>query len=651
MLMYLTSVSVFISLPSPASGTACGVLIKDSIILTTLQRDLHEFMISYIELNYGSSQPLLIQNGLSKEKIEPTIFPTMKYNCFIHFHCNWETYKNTMYSKNPEYENHLNSRGTFIVLQFETNTKLYKGRELVLELTRPHRLFILSISVNYTSSKALVLFSINGTSFSCVLCRDLKPLSTQNDTLKTSIADYQKDWKYSKHHWNYQQDYNLYFKASLWCANQSAVNYFRLPLKSYCEPMHMLYILIANFTSLNISLKMQPYNRFVVPSFETLILGKSQSWYHYTTPMVQSLERSGIIYCLPKNSGQRRSDIWYAIVSSRVWIIFTVTLLLILILDASFPVKKYKLKVFVFKFSNCLWCILRSILRQTVPLKYVYFAVLEIILALILIAYENHVTVELVIVKEPKPYSDLNELYKHNYTFVFPEEASSDAKNWLIQDILKHSQSKFVETDVSMKYTFVDQYFWNQTKENKHAVLEKYAGNMLFKYIRILSKFKFNCHQLHPKHESFEPMTYFYVFDSPLSEYLKAGLSKLHASGIDFLLRRSNKEVKDKRTNERNAYLDTIAIYPARIEAKKALVQNQFSNNMIHLENCVIFLYLAGLILLIALLVLVFEKVEYHFFNIPIDMSQRNKSRLMKLRKRLEKMFGNFYQLVYEHFF
>jgi len=195
MLLSLTIVLLFLPLTSTKSFTACGVLIKDTNALTTFQRDAPEFAIFYIKSNYGPLQPLLIHNGLPKARIEPTIFRTMKYDCFINFHCNWETYKNTINSQNSEYENHLHSRGTFFVLQVETNTQLYKGSELVQGMRRSQRLFILTVVLNDNQD--------------------------------------QSDWRYSKHHWRYDKDYNFYFKPSLWCANQTSVNYFRSALYTF----------------------------------------------------------------------------------------------------------------------------------------------------------------------------------------------------------------------------------------------------------------------------------------------------------------------------------------------------------------------------------------------------------------------------------
>jgi len=133
--------------------------------------------------------------------------------------------------------------------------------------------------------------------------------------------------------------------------------------------------------------------------------------------MVISVQRIGIMYCLQKHSAQRRSDIWYVLVSIQVWTIFMLALILIVILDTAMCVKHLRVKEIVYEFLKCVWIMLRSLLNQNAPVKYVYFAVFELILAIMLIVYENYITVELVVFREPKPYSDLSDLYKHKHNF------------------------------------------------------------------------------------------------------------------------------------------------------------------------------------------------------------------------------------------
>jgi len=467
----------------------------------------------------------------------------------------------------------------------------------------------------------------------CVFTRSVFRLKDQNNVLQTQITDYQREWQEgATHTWPYFGNLEGYLSNSFKCSKVSYVNYFH-PTVRYCRSKQLIFQLIVTFSKLNISLKVIPHTIYVVPGLDIVTLGggdrgELSHWNFYSTPSLKSYEKLGMIYCLDKNvEFLRRGDIWFNILQKIIWFLLILTIFLVAVLNVLCSTLKRRIENVLEEICFEFWDILRTITRQTINLKDTRFLLLEIIFVILLIVYENYVTLEIVVLKVPKPFSDLKELVNQNYTFVLDKRTLNTASIWLKKEFnTTDDDRRVLEADIKMQYSWIQQYFWKQSNSIfKYAVLDKYAGNTYIDYVTMLSEHLYLCHKLYPSHQAFWAMPDMYAFESPVSEYFRTGLSNLHASGVDLLLKNTNYEFSKYWARIQNRLEE--ANDKAMKASRDVEENNRFSNNMLRLKNWVIILCIVCALLIISFIVLFVEMLKFRGDNKVMNISSVSKSK------------------------
>jgi len=63
---------------------SCGIFLQDFHPLTSEQRDVFHEVLEHLHLNQTKPTSLIIKTNLSLTKIQPNIFRSMTYDCFLH---------------------------------------------------------------------------------------------------------------------------------------------------------------------------------------------------------------------------------------------------------------------------------------------------------------------------------------------------------------------------------------------------------------------------------------------------------------------------------------------------------------------------------------------------------------------------------------
>jgi len=612
LVLFTSSILLLACSMNRSDSKPCGFLVKNLKVLTNFLKDLHDAILSSIYFNHGSIQPVLLQNTLSTNNIVPRIFRTMKYDCFINIHCNLETYRKITYLSTLEYEDHLYTRGTFIVFILESDEISFRKTEILKELGIPHNLLFVRVFLTRSANYKIKVYTTRKYYF-CVFCKPfLVILDRDKDKLSTKLTDYQTRWTNSYHAFEHSGDYEDYQRYFISCSKTSYVNFLHENTK-FCGLKHIKFQTVVTFSKLNVSLTLMPGQniKFYTPSMRTVTLsGKRKFWYHYSTPILHSFVKAGLIYCLRKSSEfQRRKDIWFMSVDSNVWVLMALTISGILCLQSSLSLKKLRVQLFLTQLTKNMLFIVRGITRQTISLRSTKFILLELICVILLITYENHITLELVTKREQRPYSELDDLYNNKYTFLLKRGVRSPGSIWLTAAYNTTNSCRVFEFDDIGHRFWIENLLWEQPNGIKYALLDPFYGNKVFEFVKAVSQHLYTCHKLYPKNPIFNSMATFYVFKSTLAEYFKESVSRLQASGIDTFIERTADQLAILKTYTQNRELEKTDT--SRINAKKVQRINRYKNNMIQLKNCLSILYSSGGIIIVSILILVLEILIY----------------------------------------
>jgi len=606
----LNSLLLCISTIYAAYSTPCGFLIANKKALTNLEKDLQEAVFLSVHLKYGSMQTFLLQNGLSTNSIDPPIFRSMKYDCFINIHCNLETYRKVTSLSKRKRQDHLYTRGTFFIFAFERDKVSFTRSEILREQDKPHRLFLVRISLRLQDNYKMNLHMIKKYYF-CAFCKfTFVSLDPEREMLETQLTDYQNKWTNSSH---FIADHQGYLPLFSTCSKISSLNLPEGDLK-FCGSQYILFQSIVFFSRLNITLTLVPSEnlRKYTRTMSTMTWNRERTIRFYSsTPVMNSLENAGLIYCLERNSEfQKQTDIWLLPVPSNVLLLLSNTIAMILSVESRLSLKKFKNYKLLIELSKYMYNMLRSLTRQTVHFHSIRFVLLELICVTLLITYESHITLEFIAKTPQRSFEDLDDLYKNNYSFLLTRGIHSTGNNWLKKKYNRESICRVFEFENNTNRSLIESLLWEQPSGIKYALLDPVYGNGALEVLKSVSQPVYMCQKIYPQDSGFQPTATFYVFKSTLAEYFKEGVSRFQASGTDKLIQRTKIQFGIHSPYMRNNGV-VKANHPLRMTVKEAQDNDHYNLNMIQLKNYIFILYSSCTLIVVSVLALVSEILAY----------------------------------------
>jgi len=588
------------------SATLCGVSIQNFQIPTNLNRDIqHHLITTYFYSQAENPQAFIIQNS----QTAPSMFKTMTYSCYLYVFLNLE---NNFFSKLHlmylESNNFLYKRGRFLVVTPEGIKLNISEEQLYEQLDKENKVIVVTLQIRQNT------FDTSAAHFLCAFCNEpLLLLNTTYNVLNTSLTDHKANKMSVIHFWGYYGNVTSDIEKIQECSNVSFSHYMN-PLAFWCSYEQLIFQLIVQFSQTNITLQAINANLKRIPLFfrgdhEQLVLLDIVS---QGNEKVQTYQKEGIMYCIYNDPFQRMTDMWIMNVESQVWILLFSTIFVIAVLRTIANKPKLIKFQFLLVFLKHMWDFLRILLRQTSSEKSINLAAIEFIVFVFLSAYENTVTVQVIVPGEVKPFSSLQELYKENYTFVVLEEFMTDGSEFLLNNFNRNNKSRVVKKFFEADTHFVMKYMFKGKQPEKYAVLDPYIGNNLFKLVTELTKNFLSCYTLYPREEAFHSKPTFYSFFSPFASQLKDGLAKLQAAGLEALLDKSlsdiifhenmiiKRQIKSQLPNSTYSY-DLSKVKQLFHE------DDPVRSSLIYIGNLVLFLYCAGVLIILGLLMFFLE--------------------------------------------
>jgi len=245
----------------------------------------------------------------------------------------------------------------------------------------------------------------------------------------------------------------------------------------------------------------------------------------FSTLLFLKNSRTRILYCINEDFKlSLNSRMWIISVAWHVWQVILVLLFAIAV------VRSLRQSIFKNEHWSYLDCIIsylelvfRFVLRQSASHFCLLLGLVELLVGLLLAAYENSVTVEILVPESYKPFGSTKDLFENNYTFV-TGTADYPEVGWLksqYNNVGNHN--KWVIVDAS----FVNQvgdpklYYWKRKDGRKFAVADNFLSDGLYNAIKLSSYKNHECYKMFPPDEAFGPAPSFYVFDSVIGTDLK----------------------------------------------------------------------------------------------------------------------------------
>jgi len=182
--------------------------------------------------------------------------------------------------------------------------------------------------------------------------------------------------------------------------------------------------------------------------------------------------------------------------------------------------------------------VLRFVVRQSGSHTCVFLGLLELLFGLLLAAYENSVTVEVLAPEIHKPFESTKDLYLNNYTFVtinveYPEIV------WLKRQYNTGNQKRVIsDPNFVINAQSPQKYYWKQKDGTRYAVVDSFTIDTLYNRIKLNTNQNHGCYKMFPPEEPFRPSPAYYVFRTAIGTVFRAAYTHLKTYGFDVLLQR-----------------------------------------------------------------------------------------------------------------
>jgi len=522
----------------------CGVFLQDFELYTTEQRDFIHEVLEHLHLNQIRSQSVIIKTKASKRKIHPSIFRSMKYDCYLYVHIN---FGKKLLSTIPSIKNPLKSayqKGLFIIFVKSTAREVLNidNKSWKAQLARQFSIFVFKVkrSRPFNQNRAKRKFVLYKTYFFCAYCkRGLVPLNSTNTTkiLSLKLVHFEKHWEknLAQHYFQGETTYDIKL-----CSKQNVMHMYQMNPR--CKLFQMIYHMIVFASGLNITMKgyaSKAYKRSKLPQifWNDQYKNVTVELFQYADPIVKEYIYVSIIYCY--NTGRvavAETKMWTKYVPIDVWGLLGLCLILSSVLFVSYSSDNISFNC-VFKnfvlFVNSLFTLVRLLWRQSWSHKWKALGVIELLISFLLCIYENSITVSVVVPLVPKPLLNTMELFNNNYTFVVQQYNFHYIYNWLSDEYNTKNKPRVLGVrDFWTLSRWLEKYFLKQSDAKKYAIVGQLSKYFNFRAVTFVKEKNGTCYQMYPTEEAFYPQPIYITFASALSSSLSQGVSLLSALGF-----------------------------------------------------------------------------------------------------------------------
>jgi len=485
----------------------CGVLIQDFCPYTSKQGDFIHEVIELLHLNQTRLHSLIINTKLSTREIYPVWFRSMKYDCYLNVHINFgEQFLSTIPPiKNPLKSTH--QKGLFVIFVNSKAGEMLARDTWKVKVARQYRIFVCRVTRTRHTDRYGTdrMFVLHKTYFFCPFCKPvLVQLTSMSRTniLSLKLRNFQKNWESS---WAQHYKLRLPGHDEKFCSQQNVMHLYKKIPRCRLPDMRIQMIVFAS--GVNVTMKSYAgkyYDYSKLPQIlDNARYHKNIEYYKYSDPILKEYVRLSIIYCF--NSGRvtvAETKMWTKYVPIDVWGLFGLCLILSSIV---FATQSSHDKSFIFGFENFVLVVnssfklVRLVFRQSWSHKWKVLGILELFVSLLISAYENSITVSVVVPLVPKPLVNTMDLYKNNYTFVVQKYMFSHVHNWLSDEYNTVNHPRVVGVNTFWILSeWLEKYFLKQPNERNYAIVGDLSKHFDFRAVTFVKEKNDTCYHMYP---------------------------------------------------------------------------------------------------------------------------------------------------------
>jgi len=360
-------------------------------------------------------QSLTIQTSNDTEAILPTIFKSMRYDCYLHIHFSFDK---GIFSTIPlekcknQLTNTLYRRGLFFVIITKKPKDLFSEDELYTSYAKEHNVFVLRIKKKEINQLAKMYFF-------CAFCGiPLVRVPPNSESFKLNMKTVMTLWRDASHDW--VTDSKLTVSKQQKCSSLDILRAYEYDFD--CDTRQFENQLLRDFTKLNFSLRMVEYDETGFPAIEVYFNIHGVQRFIFSTPFFLQYRVPRIVYCINADfKFTVNGRMWIQNISPHVWVLILTLLFATAIVRTVSTAYKNKSKSTWSCFASSVRLVLRFVVRQISCHNCLLLGLLELFFGLLLSAYENSVTVQVLVPASHKPFESTHDLYLNNYTFVIAD--------------------------------------------------------------------------------------------------------------------------------------------------------------------------------------------------------------------------------------
>jgi len=519
----------------------CGIFLQDFQLNSKEQADITHEIIEYLQQKPKSLQSLVIKNELSQRDIQPKVFRSMKYHCYLYIHINFgKDLFLTVPSPRKPIKSRLNKRGLFLIFVTSNPFEMFTLESRKLVLDRQYRIFLLRVEMTRdTYLNRLKPFDLHEAYFFCPFCLSglvrLNPMSS--NILSVTLSHFKTNWVplFARHYYQVYNQRSL--KSDKFCRKQNAMYMYKMQTK--CNYQDILAQLITFTSGSNFTLKfyVSPYYDYLkIPTLLSNVRSTTalQLQYKLSSPVLRFLTYLSIIYCFNvRRETFAETNMWTKFVPLIIWGLVGLFILTIAFLNTPASNQGNCRKCDLHKtilFLNSLFNSLGILVRQSWGHKWKLLGVFELFAVILISIYENSITVNVVVPLVPEPFLNTKELYNNNYTFVVQQYNFKIIFDWFSSKYNKTNHSRVLGVEGFWSYsTWLGKFFLNQPY--KYAIVGVLSKHD-FRAVTYLKEQNDTCYQMYLTDEPFYQVPLYFMFPSAASSSMQKSVMLLQAHGF-----------------------------------------------------------------------------------------------------------------------
>jgi len=509
----------------------CGISLK-YIAPKLYHRDLVSQIIASRSSQNSNTFPTIVHSR--RFPVLPIIFRSMRYDCFIYVQI--ETSFSFMDPDYPPYDKYFRkidihfTKAVFIFLLQKTNPLNSIGALLKNGhyMTKP---FVLIFSKKHKHS--LPQYCITKSYFICFICGTnyYLEIAEEQNLLGLSNLDFRKEWDWFIAHDWLSTDHNLQKKVK--CALPQALDPW---VSSQCLNSEVSIETLLYATMQNASIQ---YSYDYTPGTHIGFRITQYPSHSYCVCNYNKLYNLKIVYCIYNDRVDvENSNIFLTPYTPDVWSFLLLCLVFLSIIKTlREPLKHNDVRSLVFNFLSNISLSFKMLVKQSEVNRDTFMFLMEFLAGVLLPAYENFITSNLVVPSKEQPFRNFTELMANGYTFLY------DPSRWYLTDTVRWVKNEFgvlrvnnatgitANMDSRHEYEYINTHFRKQAK--KFAFLDTYFEDDFYvELVSLVFGHRYTCLRMIPPEESFAPLETINSICSTLGELINSVYKRLLSAGV-----------------------------------------------------------------------------------------------------------------------